>query len=84
MAEIATKTLAEIYLRQGDLQQAYRIYKILAEQDPSDLQIRNRLQELDQRLSLSPFPDQPFPNSREDKIRFLEKWLTNIRERKKR
>jgi hypothetical protein len=83
MAEIATKTLAEIYLIQGDFQKAYEIYKTLSEKDPFDPEIQNRLRELGQKLSLSPLPDQSFPRSREDKIRFLEKWFTNIRERKK-
>jgi len=84
MAEIATKTLAEIYLKQGDLQKAYEIYKILSEKDPSDPEIRNRLNELDQKLTTSPPSAQPFPRSREEKIRFLEKWLAHIQERKKR
>ena len=83
MTEIATKTLAEIYLKQGDLQKAYEIYKILSEKDPSDPEIRNRLNELDQKLTASLLSVQPLPRSREEKIRFLEKWLAHIQERKK-
>jgi hypothetical protein len=83
MTEIATKTLAEIYLKQGDLQKAYEIYKILSEKDPSDPEIRNRLNELDQKLTTSLLSAQPLPRSREEKIRFLEKWLAHIQERKK-
>jgi tetratricopeptide (TPR) repeat protein len=83
MAEIATKTLAEIYLKQGDFQKAYEIYKILSEKDPSDPEIRNRLNELNQKLATSLFSSQPFPRSREEKISFLKKWLAHIQERKK-
>ncbi len=83
MDEFATKTLAEIYLRQGDLQKAYAIYKILSEKDPFDPEIQKRLKELGQKLSPSHLPAQPLPRSREEKIRFLERWLTHIRERKK-
>jgi len=83
MADIATKTLAEIYLNQGDLQKAYEIYKILFEKDPSDPEILKRLNELDQKLNLPPLSVQPLPHSREEKIKFLEKWLVHIRERKK-
>ncbi|MBM4340318.1 MAG: tetratricopeptide repeat protein [Deltaproteobacteria bacterium] len=83
MAEIATKTLAEIYLNQGDIQKAYEIYKILFEKDSSDPEILKRLNELDQKLNLPPLSVQSPPRSREEKIRFLERWLTNIRERKK-
>lgn len=83
MAEIATKTLAEIYLQQGNIEKAYLIYKILSERDPSDTEIQNKLNELDQELN-PPHPSaQPLPRSREEKIRFLERWLAHIRERKK-
>ncbi len=80
---MATKTLAEIYIKQGDIQKACEIYRILAERDPSDIEIRKRLNELD--LELNPSrPSTPFPpRSREEKIRFLERWLAHIEERKK-
>lgn len=83
MAEIATKTLAEIYLMQGDFQRAYEIYKALSEKDPSDPEIQNRLKELGHKMSFSPPSDQPLSRSREEKIRFLEKWLANIRKKEK-
>ncbi|HUL32199.1 MAG TPA: tetratricopeptide repeat protein [Thermodesulfobacteriota bacterium] len=72
---MTTKTLAEIYLQQGHLQQAYEIYKALAEKDPSDMEVKKRLEELEEKLH-------PSPLSREEKIRHLEKWLTNIRRRR--
>ncbi len=84
MAEIATKTLAEIYLQQGDIEKAYLIYKILSERDPADTEIRKRLKELGPQLNFALLPKQPLVRTREEKMRFLEKWLVNIRERKKR
>ncbi len=79
---MTTKTLAEIYLQQGHLQEAYEIYKALAEKDPSDAEIRKRLEELREKLHPSPPSSFPFPLSKEEKIRRLEKWLANIRKRR--
>lgn len=84
MSEIATKTLAEIYLKQGDLRKAYEIYQILSERDPLDEEVRKRVNELNQALNLSPPSSRSFPHSREEKIRFLEEWLTHIQKRKRR
>jgi hypothetical protein len=83
MDEIATKTLAEIYFKQGDFRKAYEIYKILAARDPSDIEIQKRLNQLDQELNLSRPSGQSLPRSKEEKIRFLERWLAHIEERKK-
>jgi hypothetical protein len=83
MDQIPTKTLAEIYFKQGDLRKAYEIYKILSEKDPSDPEIQKKLNKLDQELNPFHPSDQPLPRSREEKIRFLERWLAHIRERKK-
>jgi DNA-binding SARP family transcriptional activator len=72
MEPMATKTLAEIYLQQGHLQEAYEIYKALAEKDPFDQEIQKKVEELREKLH-------PSPPSKEEKIRHLEKWLANIR-----
>jgi tetratricopeptide (TPR) repeat protein len=82
MDQMVTKTLAEIYLKQGHLQEAYEIYKTLAERDPFDLDIQRRMDELSEKLNPSPPADFPYPLSPEEKIRHLEKWLTNIRKRR--
>jgi tetratricopeptide (TPR) repeat protein len=79
---MTTKTLAEIYLQQGHLQEAYEIYKNLAEKDPFDTEIQDRLEELRERLHASPASSPPSSLSREEKIRHLEKWLDNIRKRR--
>jgi thioredoxin-like negative regulator of GroEL len=74
-----TKTLAEIYLKQGDLRKAYEILKVLSDQDPSDKETQQKLIELSERLGVSPPP----LNTKEEKIRVLKKVLTHIQERKK-
>jgi tetratricopeptide (TPR) repeat protein len=82
MEHMTTRTLAEIYLQQGHLQEAYEIYKALAEKDPFDVEIQKRLEELREKLHPSPPSGFPYPLSKEEKIRHLEKWLANIRKRR--
>lgn len=83
MDRMITKTLAEIYLKQGDLRKAYEILKVVSEQDPSDKESRQKLIELSERLGLSPPPLHTPDHAREERIRLLKKVLTNIRERRK-
>ena len=69
MEELRTRTLAEIYLKQGHLQEAYEIFQALAEKDPSDQEIREKLQGLKEKI---------------ERLRPLQKWLTNIQNRRER
>jgi len=82
MDHMTTKTLAEIYLQQGHLEEAYDIYKTLAEKDPFNAEIQERLEELREKLHPSPASSPPRPLSKEEKIQHLEKWLANIRKRR--
>jgi hypothetical protein len=83
MESMATKTLAEIYLQQGHLQEAYEIYKALSEKDPFDQEIQKKVEELREKLHPSPSPNFLYPPSKEERIRHLEKWLANIRKGKR-
>jgi tetratricopeptide (TPR) repeat protein len=83
MDRMATKTLAEIYLQQGHVQEAYEIYKALIEKDPNNTEIKLRLEELSKQLYPSSLLPHSPPRSKEERIRFLERWLVNIRERRK-
>jgi len=84
MSRIVTKTMAEVYIRQGHLREAYEILKALAEKTPSDPDLRKRLEEVSEKLSPAlPLDDHPL-SSKEEKIRILERWLANIQERKRR
>ena len=78
MEPMATKTLAEIYLQQGHLQEAYEIYKALAENDPFDQEVQKKVDELREKLHPSPPSNFPYSPSKEERIRHLEKWLANI------
>jgi tetratricopeptide (TPR) repeat protein len=83
MERIITKTLAEIYLQQGHLQEAYEIFKALLEKDPSDIEIKVRLNELSEKLGY-PLPAVSLSNlSNEEKILLLQRWLINIQKRRK-
>ena len=83
MDRMITKTLAEIYLKQGDLRKAYEILKVLSEQEPSDKETQQKLIELSERLGVSPPPLHPADHAKEERIRILKKMLNNIRERRK-
>ncbi len=82
MDRVVTKTMAELYLRQGHLQEAYEIYKALAERDPFDQEIQERVEELKERLHPLPLPKFTYPLSSEERVHYLEKWLANIRKRR--
>jgi len=75
-----TKTLAEIYLKQGHLQEAFQMFKVLAERDPANQEFQERLRDLKQKLESSSVPEEAL--SMEEKIDALENWLRNIRRRK--
>ena len=100
MNRLVTKTLAEIYLQQGHLEEAYALFKTLSERDPEDVELKNRLKELEEKVKPLASPDKagqgqragsPATLSRSTqttprdpkKIQNLEKWLSNIRERRK-
>jgi len=77
-----TKTLAEIYLRQGHLREAYDIYRDLAQKDPFDQELNDKVIELKKQLGFAqPSYSRPVPAG-EERLRTLEQWLTNIRKRK--
>jgi len=82
MDQLLTKTLAEIYLEQGHLEKAYSIFKALSEKNPADTELQNRVRELEEKLEVSPPRQQPPDPALEKKKRTLEKWLTNIQDRR--
>jgi tetratricopeptide (TPR) repeat protein len=83
LTEIATPTLAEIYLEQGQLMEAINTYKKILERNPDDRRSALRLEELrTQTQKLGPSGDNPqdrVRNSKKKMITTLENWLMNIR-----
>ena len=86
MERMISKTLAEIYLQQGHLQEAYQILKALLERDPSNQEVQKKLMEVSERLGIemSPKPETvPSRLSDDEKIRLLTRWLANIRKQRR-
>ncbi len=84
MDRLITKTLAEIYLQQGHLEEAYSIFKTLSEKNPADEELQRRVRELEEKLLAVTPQVQPVKPALEKKRRTLERWLTNIRDRRAR
>ncbi len=84
MDRLITKTLAEIYLQQGHLQEAYSIFKTLSEKNPADEELQRRVRELEEKLLAVTPQVQRVEPALEKKRRTLERWLTNIRDRRAR
>jgi len=83
LSEIATPTLAEVYVNQGQIQEAVRVYERVIAQNPEDQTSIVRVQELKDMLMVeAPLMVQPAPKTRQKKdkaIAILESWLANIR-----
>jgi predicted Zn-dependent protease len=82
MDRLLTKTLAEIYLEQGHLEEAYSIFKALSEKNPADTELQGRVRELEAKLGNLPSRQKLAELTPEEKKRTLEKWLANIRDRR--
>lgn len=87
MERVITKTLAEIYLEQGHLEEAYEIYKALSEKEPSNQEIQTKRKALEEQLRVGSSlqegsPLTPRSCSDAEKLQILKRWLTNIQKRK--
>lgn len=78
MPKIITKTLAEIYMKQGHLREAYEIYRILHQKNPQDEEVINKLNELEKKLE-----DSKYQSPKQEILNILTKWLENIEKRKR-
>ena len=83
MDKMATKTLAEIYLRQGHFREAYEILATLASENPSDPEIRMKLTDVSKRLESVPSVNTRKDPSARERIQVLEQWLDAIRKRRR-
>jgi tetratricopeptide (TPR) repeat protein len=85
LSEIATPTLAEVYVHQGQIQEAISIYEKVVAQNPEDQGSIKRIQELSALRAVEPPPAEevhqaPRPKQKIQKtLAILESWLANIR-----
>jgi tetratricopeptide (TPR) repeat protein len=83
LSEIATPTLAEVYVNQGEIQEALSIYEKVVARNPEDQASMTRIEELRTRLTVEPPPaEEAVPGAKQGKektIAILESWLANIR-----
>lgn len=80
--EIGTRTLAEIYLNQGNPRKALEIYREILKREPSDAEIREAIKSVKRRMAHSSqvhSTDRSQDSTTMERIKKLEKWLENIR-----
>ncbi|MBW2000932.1 MAG: tetratricopeptide repeat protein [Deltaproteobacteria bacterium] len=81
---LPTSTLAEIYFKQGQLEEAITIYTQVVKDFPDDEKYKNRLEEL-KTLTTTVEPEKSHEAILKEKtvtiIGILERWLTNIEKR---
>lgn len=83
LSEIATSTLAEVYINQGEIEEALKIYQRVLTQNPENERTRNRVEELNALLSPQPsaFGEAPdrVRRNKERAVAVLETWLRDLR-----
>ena len=82
--EMATHTLAEIYVAQGQHEAAMETYRQLLAQNPEDQKASTRLQELETGMVMEQMTPEPLSvekDGRERMINVLEGWLAGIQQR---
>ena len=81
--EIATPTLAEVYVNQGQINAAITIYERILSRHPDDEPSRQRLEALKSEMNVEkPDKSEEVDGEREKKkklLTILEAWLANIR-----
>ena len=77
--ETDSETLAELYIKQGHPEKGLEVYLRLAEKDPDNMKLHERIMALEEGAVPKETPAQA---SRKARIRRLEGWLSVIRERR--
>jgi tetratricopeptide (TPR) repeat protein len=78
---IATKTLAEVYLSQGDTRKALEIYQQILKRDPLNTEIQEAIKDLKHKMAQSSQGhaiDRSHDLTRPERIRILERWRENV------
>jgi tetratricopeptide (TPR) repeat protein len=82
---LPTSTLAELYYKQGELDEAIRVYEQVVASSPDDEKAKNRLDELSGEKEAQEGELERLRSARERKLKLLgvlESWLAAIEERK--
>ena len=83
LPEIATSTLAEVYVHQGEVAEALTIYRKVLARNPHDEKVRERIEELQAMVPAEPATPVEKPDrarkKKERAIAILEAWLTDLR-----
>jgi tetratricopeptide (TPR) repeat protein len=77
--ETDSETLAELYIKQGHPEKGLEVYLRLAEKDPDNMKLHERIMALEE---VDASKEMPAQASRKARIRRLEGWLSVIRERR--
>jgi len=82
---LITPTMAEIYFKQGEIEEAMNIYREIVKAFPDDKQYRTRLNELEGMNAPQKVDEGEKDNTKEKKLKListLEKWLDILEKRK--
>jgi tetratricopeptide (TPR) repeat protein len=81
----ATTTMADLYVRQGLIDDARKIYEHVLQRDPSDEEVRTKLNALGDRLQSVPevpteefVEEEPEPPASNPKVVVLQRWLSRV------
>ncbi len=77
--ELATVTMAELYIKQGYPEKALDVYQNILASDPNNLEIKKKVEELSEQLKSSPSPENHLGKRVEGNIRSLSTWLDKIK-----
>jgi tetratricopeptide (TPR) repeat protein len=87
LSDIATPTLAEIYLEQGQVEEAIDTYEKIVARSPDDEQSALRLKEIKDQVNAEQTPGNEASDrgnkARDKMITILDNWRLNIRKQKK-
>lgn len=77
--ELATVTMAELYIKQGYPEKAQDVYQNILASDPNNLEIKKKVEELSEQLKSSPSPENQLEKRVEGNIQSLSTWLDKIK-----
>jgi tetratricopeptide (TPR) repeat protein len=77
--ELATVTMAELYLKQGYPEKALNVYQDILTSDPDNLEIKKRIEELSGETKPPASPENQLEKRAEGNIRSLSMWLDKIK-----